>query len=161
MPPSATHEGTLRAQLLMRISVGWAEVEQQSGWLSELMPLTLSSQPPAGVPVAPSGPKKKSLKELIENNVAIFLASAIITGFVARFGAYEAILKVAHLETISQDHLNELTNYAGLLQCGQNACGADLLSVIRKCRVVAIAKCSCVSTVGHTVAHQRRPVSTH
>jgi hypothetical protein len=86
-----------------------------------------SSQPPAAVPVAPSGPKKKTLKELIEDNVAIVLASAIITGFVAGFGAYEAILKVAHRETISQDRLSELANYERIAKsCVNNGKSAPI-----------------------------------
>jgi hypothetical protein len=50
-----------------------------------------------------------TFKERIENNLAIWMAGVIVTGFVAGFGAYQAILSIAHLEVVQKGQGSALT----------------------------------------------------
>jgi len=45
------------------------------------------------------------LKEKIENNAAIFLLGALVTGFLAGVSTYQAILKIAKLEVVHESSL--------------------------------------------------------
>lgn len=44
-----------------------------------------------------------SLKEKIENNIAMFFLGTIITGFLAGIGTYKAILEIAKLEVVHKN----------------------------------------------------------
>ena len=45
------------------------------------------------------------LKQRIEDNPAIFFLGAIVAGFLAGIGAYDATLRIARLEVVSQSRL--------------------------------------------------------
>lgn len=42
------------------------------------------------------------LRERIENNVTVWFLGAVVTGFVAGIGTYESVLRIAHLEVVTQ-----------------------------------------------------------
>jgi HEAT repeat protein len=46
-----------------------------------------------------------SIKEKIENNAAVFLLGALVTGFLAGIGAYQAILEIAKLKVVHESKL--------------------------------------------------------
>ena len=48
-----------------------------------------------------------TLKELIENNPALVALSLLFVGFASGIGAYDAILRIAHLETVPSSDLKE------------------------------------------------------
>jgi|GEM_PF-6616981 len=49
-----------------------------------------------------------SLKEKIENNIAIWMLAILLTGFLSGLATYEGALKIMSLETISKDRLKQL-----------------------------------------------------
>ena len=53
-----------------------------------------------------------SLKERVEQNVVVWFLGAIVTGFLAGIGTYEAVLRIAKLEVMSQ---NQRQRYEMLL----------------------------------------------
>ena len=48
------------------------------------------------------------LRQKIEDNLAIWLFSALVTGFLAGVGAYQAVLQMAQLEVVSRAKLEAL-----------------------------------------------------
>jgi hypothetical protein len=48
-----------------------------------------------------------TLKDLIENNPALVALSLLFFGFMSGIGTYDAILRIAHLETVSSSDLKE------------------------------------------------------
>ena len=46
-----------------------------------------------------------SIKEKIENNAAVFLLGALVSGFLAGIGTYQAILEIAKLEVVHESKL--------------------------------------------------------
>ena len=53
-------------------------------------------------------PDNKSLRELVEDNVVIFLLTTLLTGFLAGWTTYRTILAVSGRETIEKDKLERL-----------------------------------------------------
>lgn len=49
-----------------------------------------------------------NLRERIENNLAVWLLSTLLTGFLAGIGTYKAILDIAQLKTISAGEYDRL-----------------------------------------------------
>jgi len=49
-----------------------------------------------------------SLKEKVENNLAIWLLSTLFAGFMAGIGTYKAVLEMAQLEVVSKARLDAL-----------------------------------------------------
>jgi len=56
-------------------------------------------------------PNGNSLRQQVENNVALFLLGALFTGFVAGWGAYATVLKVNDRETIGTDRRKVLESF--------------------------------------------------
>ena len=48
-----------------------------------------------------------TIREKVENNVVVFLLTAVITGFGAGFGAYPAILAVSGREAVDKERIEQ------------------------------------------------------